>query len=144
MAKETHNSKYKKLVVPEEVSKLSQLQFTPKQEVFLRAFIDCGYHLTNALDKSGIARATYYNWKEEYPHFNRALDLCRERFVDNIEEAFSNLIKDKNPQAVLFGLKTLGRNRGYAETMKVENDVTIKGIDIQVIPSRPKLEDKKT
>lgn len=51
------------------------------------------------------------------------LKVCKdikEQQVDKAEQALYDLVDDKNPQATIFVLKTLGKERGFTEKSTVE------------------------
>jgi len=61
-----------------------------------------------------------------------ALSNAREEIIDMAESKLIRLIEDLNPQAIMFALKTIGRDRGYIE--KQEIDQTQKVINIIEVP----------
>ena len=122
--------KLQDLPVSDKITKLSELQLTDRQHRWLQVYIEKRFNITAASKKAKITRTTFYEWKSNYPHFAKAIDMCRKMFVDDIETAFNDLVKEKNPQAVMFGLKTLGKDRGYAE----KKDLDLTGVKaIQVV-----------
>lgn len=141
-AKTKEMEELKSLAVPEDAKDFSDLILTPEQAQFLAAYVNNGFKVVIAAQVCRIRLNQFYEWKAQYPHFAKAIEMCRDRFVDKIEDAFKDLIDERNPQAVLFGLRTLGKERGYGENLRVENDVKISGIEIEVIPSRKALEAK--
>ena len=54
------------------------------------------------------------------PEYREAVRLLDERTIDFAESHLHALIKDKNPAATIFFLKTKGKNRGYVERQEVE------------------------
>lgn len=104
----------------EEVYDPGELKLKPKQAKFLKAFIKNDFHISNSCKEVQMSLMTYNNWKNQDPMFARALEICRETEVDLIEDAFRDLIRERNPQAVLFGLKTRGKKRGYEEKPVVD------------------------
>lgn len=55
------------------------------------------------------------------PEFSGAIEKLRDQEVDVFEDAFRELIREKHPGAVMFGLKTRGANRGYQEKQQIEH-----------------------
>lgn len=122
------------------------------QNMFLNALIRNNYHITNTCEKTGIPRMTYYDWTRKNPKFKAKLEALRELEIDNIEDAFRDLVEERNPQVVMFGLKTRGKHRGYIEKQEIEH-TGITGINISfgepvkpeemiVEEEKPKIEDK--
>lgn len=131
---------YKVLIVPDNVSSINDLQLFDRQLAFIKIYADCNFVLHKAKKKAHIGSEMFYDWKENYPHFAKAIEICRERFVDAIESKFAELVEEKNPQIVMFGLKTLGRNRGYAEKQEI-NHTGLEGIKVTFDEDEPKIID---
>lgn len=75
----------------------------------------------------GIARNTFFSWRNEFPELNEKLTEVEESLVDFSESKLLEQINDGNLTAIIFHLKTKGKNRGYIE--KVENDVSINAFE---------------
>ena len=91
-----------------------------QQNDFINELIRQKYHITNTCVATKTPRTSYYNWLQQ-PGFAKRIEALREQEVDVIEDAFRGLVKDKNPQAVIFGLKTRGASRGYQEKQQIEH-----------------------
>ena len=115
---------YRTAPLPSKVWTLKHLKLTDKQLAYIKNLILCNFVINRAANMTGISMNAYYDWKENYPHFAKAMEISRDRFVDAIEGKFAELIEEGNPQAVIFGLKTIGRDRGYAE----KQDVSLTGV----------------
>jgi len=76
--------------------------------------------VSTAADKAGIHRATHYRWLQEDPEYREAVRMVEERTIDFAESHLHALIKDKNPQAVIFYMKTKGKTRGYVERQEIQ------------------------
>ncbi len=90
-------------------------------------------------ERSGIARATYYRWRNEDKEFKKAADQAMrdgELFVNDLSESqVISLIKDKNWPAISFWLKN--HHPKYADKIKVE--ASINRIDEKLTPEEEKL-----
>ncbi len=71
--------------------------------------------VTTAVKSSGISRSTFYNWLESDEQFAREVKDIGEQALDFSESKLFQLIADKDKTAVIFHLKTKGKNRGYVE-----------------------------
>lgn len=72
-----------------------------------------------ACDEAGISRAQYYVWLERDESFAQAVRDMTERNIDIVESVmFDLIVNEKNPQMVMFYLKTKGKGRGYREGME--------------------------
>ena len=98
-------------------------KFTPIQQKFLVAFDEVGGNVKAACMKSGVkCRQSYYDWIKDEA-FKAEVDAIKEENIDYVESKLMNLISQDNPTAILFYLKTIGKNRGYVET--IENKVSV-------------------
>lgn len=91
------------------------------QNQFLNALMTNDYKINDTCNKIGITKTAYYTWLKVDPEFKKAMDIMRNQEIDNIEDAFRDLIVERNPQAVIFGLKTRGAHRGYQEKQQIEH-----------------------
>ena len=69
--------------------------------------------------KNNINRKTFYEWVKTDPKFKNAVDEINETTIDIVEGYLLSLIRDKNPTAIIFYLKTRGRHRGYNEKIDI-------------------------
>jgi len=76
--------------------------------------------VSTACEKVGVDRKTHYNWMKDDPEYKEAVRAIEERTIDFAESHLHALIKDKNPAATIFFLKTKGKNRGYVERQEIE------------------------
>lgn len=63
----------------------------------------------------GISRTTYYRWKKKDVDFAEAADDAVSGQVDEVEGKLLDLIESGETAAVIFYMKTKGRDRGYGE-----------------------------
>ena len=75
--------------------------------------------ITQACKVVGIDRKTHYNWAKADPDYAAAVDDIQEVAVDFAESHLHKLIKEGNPAATIFFLKTKGKNRGYIERQEI-------------------------
>jgi len=74
--------------------------------------------ITNACKKAGIERRTYYDWRKADPEFAADCDEAGEQTLDFVESKLQTLIDKENPAAIIFYMKTKGKNRGYVERIE--------------------------
>ena len=74
--------------------------------------------VTTACKTVGITRQTHYNWLQD-PDYAAAIEDVGEVAVDFAESHLHKLIKDGNPAATIFFLKTKGKGRGYVERQEI-------------------------
>lgn len=87
---------------------------------FIQAFIDYDFNITNACQVIGISRQTFYNWLDKVDDFSRLLDEGREQAIDMVESALMKQIEQGDTRAIIFFLKTKGKNRGYSEKTEID------------------------
>ncbi len=76
--------------------------------------------VSTACEKVGVDRKTHYNWLKDDAEYKDAVRAIEKRTIDFAESHLHALIKDKNPAATIFFLKTKGKNRGYVERQEIE------------------------
>lgn len=67
-----------------------------------------------------VTRQTIYNWIKTDDDFQEALDDARSNLVDVVESKYFKHAVDGSERAQEFILKTLGKDRGYAEKKELE------------------------
>ena len=81
--------------------------------------------VTTAAKLVGIERNTHYVWLKEDPEYKKAVDGISNMTIDFAESKLHSLIKNENPTAIIFYLKTKGRDRGYIESLNLGGDINI-------------------
>ena len=76
--------------------------------------------VSTASKKANVGRTQHYEWLKEDPAYKAAVEAIQESVIDFAESHLHALIKDKNPAATIFFLKTKGKNRGYVERQEIE------------------------
>lgn len=87
---------------------------TDKKKAMLEALEKALGVITQACKSVGIHRSTHYDWMQTDEGYRAAVDDIQEVAVDFAESHLHKLIKDGNPAATIFFLKTKGKGRGYA------------------------------
>ena len=98
---------------------MSLTELTPKKTMLDALERSLGI-VSTACEKAGISRQTHYNWLKDDPEYKEAVRAIEERTIDFAESHLHALIKDKNPAATIFYLKTKGKKRGYIERQEIE------------------------
>ena len=75
--------------------------------------------VSTACKAAGISRDTHYRWLKEDPEYKAQVEELSEVALDFAESHLHKLIKDGNPAATIFFLKTKGKNRGYVERQEI-------------------------
>lgn len=77
--------------------------------------------VTTAAKKVGIHRKTHYDWLRSDEKYRMDVQDINEIAVDFAESQLHQLIKEGNPAANIFFLKTKGKHRGYIERTETEH-----------------------
>lgn len=104
--------------------------------------------ISHAAEAIGITRQTIHNWLNDDPLFKQAYDQIREAAIDHLESklfevADGVLVQGKDDvyfrppdtSAIIFGLKTLGKKRGYVERQEIAHDLP-EGFEITISKSK--------
>lgn len=121
---------------------------TLKKDAMLQALTSTLGNVTEAAEKIGIARKTHYEWLKDDPEYSAAVASLKNVALDFAESQLKKLmegaerqalthdgevvtIKDApNTSAVIFYLKTQGKQRGYIERQELSTE--IKSINITI------------
>ncbi|MCE2713602.1 MAG: hypothetical protein LW688_13860 [Cryomorphaceae bacterium] len=76
--------------------------------------------VTSAVKAVGIHRSTHYEWYNEDTEYRKAVDDIVNVSLDFAETQLFQSMKDQNVAAVIFYLKTKGKQRGYIERSEFE------------------------
>ena len=88
-----------------------------RKKVFLNALTKNLGIVAKAVRESGIPMRTHYQWLEDDPLYRDQVTQVKEVVLDFYEDALQDLVKQRQPAAVIFALKTQGKKRGYIETI---------------------------
>ena len=108
-------------------------QKTTKKDTFLKCLQEQHGHITMACESANIPRRTYYNWIEKDPKFKEQVDAVNEGLVDHVEHQLLKKIDMGDTTAIIFYLKTKGKNRGYVEKQEVSLSKPIEDINFNEI-----------
>ncbi len=86
-----------------------------RKESCLAALRASGGIVGTALEKAGVPRRTFYNWREADADFSTAVDDIKEYQVDFVESKLMRLINDGDTTATIFYLKCMGKGRGWSD-----------------------------
>ena len=75
--------------------------------------------VTEAADKLGVSRQTFYTYLKKYETARQALENARERRHEMVENKLMSLIAQGNITAIIFYLKTQAKHLGYVERQEV-------------------------
>lgn len=130
------------------MSEENSQNLTIKKDAMIQALTSSLGNVTEAAEKIGIRRETHYAWMKEDEEYKAAVDSLKNVALDFAESQLKKLmegaerqalthdgevvtIKDApNTSAVIFYLKTQGKQRGYIERQELSTE--IKSINITI------------
>jgi len=92
---------------------------TDKKKAMLEALEKSLGVITQACKMVGVHRSTHYEWMKTDEEYKAAVEELSEVAIDFAESHLHKLIKDGNPAATIFFLKTKGKGRGYVERQEI-------------------------
>ena len=92
-------------------------------EKIIQIYEKKGCNITATCTALGIARKTFYEWREKKKKLAEGLEAAEEAIIDFAESKLVQHINNDDVQALIFFLRTKGKKRGYVE--KTESDVNI-------------------
>ena len=108
-----------------------------KKRLFLSAFIKNKCNITQTCRVTGINKQTYYNWKKSDELFNKYLSEVGEIVTDHVEGRLHELIDNLNPSAVIFYLKTKGKQRGYQQSANIDHTNSDGSLNRRILQVNP-------
>ena len=91
-----------------------------KKEAMLEALDKSLGIVSTAAKMVGIDRSTHYAWMKSDEEYKKAVDSIQDGVLDFAESHLYKLVKEGNPAATIFLLKTRGKTRGYIERQEIE------------------------
>lgn len=85
------------------------------KERFIKALEKSGGNIKKACEAVNISRGLYYKWRDTDPDFKRTAEDIGEGCIDDAESALKRKIAEGDTTAIIFMLKTRGKNRGYSD-----------------------------
>ena len=89
--------------------------------------------VTSACKAVGINRSTHYEWLKTDEEYKAAVEDVENIALDFAESKLHKQIKNGNTTGTIFYLKTKGKKRGYIERTEVQQETTLKSLDINII-----------
>lgn len=93
------------------------MKYTEKQ--ILEAISGTGGVVSDVAERLGCARSTVYRYVDRYPSVAEALQDEREELLDLAEEGLMKRVREHDLRAIIFVLKTKGKDRGYTTYVDV-------------------------
>lgn len=101
-----------------------------KKDLFLDAFKSTLGIVSQACEKVGISRVTFYDWCSTDLDFKSKVDEINDMQIDFVESKLLQNINKNDTTASIFYLKTKGKKRGWSE--KANEDDETNNINLTV------------
>ena len=85
----------------------------------IEALVSTQGNVSKAAEKLGVNRRTVSRWIAQHPHLRMLVNEQRDRLLDKAEENVFEAVMQGDLKMSMFVLRTLGKNRGYAERKEV-------------------------
>lgn len=110
----------KKQTKPNKKQTKEQLRTIIKKKEFLDIFTKRLGNIGATCLKTGIARVTFYEWMKTDKEFKQKVEDLPEIRLDFAENQLNKLMDKNHPTAIIFFLKTKGKDRGYIERTELD------------------------
>lgn len=98
------------------------MKWTPElEDNLIKALEGNGSNVQDACRVCQVSRETFYTKKKSDEAFAKRVESIREIVIDNVETAIYKSALEGNVTAQIFILKTIGKDRGYIETTRMEH-----------------------
>lgn len=104
--------------------------------ILIQAIRDASGNIAGVARRMGCTRKTIYNWIERDKDVAEELHEVRENLLDECEKTLFDIAKQGNLGAIMFILRTIGKDRGYVERSEVDNRLITKGYEVDVSPDQ--------
>ena len=91
------------------------MALTQRKRAFLTALEKGRGIIAYACKATKVPRSTYYKWMKIDGEFAERVRDISEVTIDTVESSLLNRIKKEDTTAIIFFLKTKGKERGYTE-----------------------------
>lgn len=112
----------------QESKKAKEGKLTDNQKRLLKALEQTVGILTPALKMAGVTHNSHYDWLNKSENYKKEYEKIKETQIDFVESKLLNKIKEGDTTAIIFYLKTKGKDRGYSE--KIDLSITEKKEDV--------------
>lgn len=100
-----------------------------RKKAFVEAYKSALGNVSKACEATGVSRGTFYRWKSEDADFADAISEVGEENTDFAEDCLRKKMSEGDTTAIIFYLKTKGRERGYTETREIISTAPVQVID---------------
>lgn len=111
----------------------------PGKEALIEALRECDGNQAAVARKFGCHRDTINKYVLADPELQEIVDELTETFIDEAESQLFKLIREGQPAAIIFFLKTRARSRGYSERF----ELSLVQHNIEVELGGPNIEDNQ-
>jgi transposase-like protein len=84
-----------------------------------------------------VSRSTFGEWCKKDPEFAAEVEEVKEEFLDFAEECLVERMRAGDTTAIIFALKSKGKQRGWGEKSEMQVDLTSSGKPIRYADIMP-------
>lgn len=95
-----------------------------RQLLFIHALSSTAFNVSRAMSMVCVTRSDVHKWTQTDPHFVELMNEIQFHKKNFFEQALVDLVTLRSPMAVIHVNKTLNKDRGYGESIKVEGEIT--------------------
>lgn len=106
----------------------------PNKNALIEALREADGNMAQVARQFHCTRALVWQHVDRDPKLRELTDELTETFIDEAESQLFKLIREGNPAAIIFYLKTKARHRGYSERLEL---VPLNRQDIQIELGNP-------
>ena len=100
-----------------------------RQHLFIYALVSSTFNISASLRKLGLTYRMYEDWRTNDPGFKKLLQEVEEHKCNFFENAFIGRVAAGDTAAILHGVKTQCRSRGYNEKVEIVHSGSISSPD---------------
>ena len=112
-----------------------------RQHLFVYALVHANFNASEACKSVNITKRTLDAWTMEDPNFSQLVDEIHFHKQNFYESALIEKVKEGDSACVIFANRTLNKDRGYSESLKIQGEVehTHTHLDVTVEDILPEL-----
>lgn len=111
-------------------------RLTREQLQFIELYLPMKLNVTEICEHIGISRQCYYKWLNENETFKTFMDDYRQYLQDKSEEVLLQALEGGDVKVAMFVLKTLGKKRGYGDSVDITSNGNTLGTIINILPPK--------
>lgn len=116
--------------------KISRKEIEYRKSLIVKLYAKKVGNISSLCREAEISRKTYYEWLENDEAFREKIFEAKESLKDFLESKFFENVAAGKEQSILFGLRTIAKDRGWVEQQHIHHSgsaVPITGITVEIV-----------